>query len=53
MRATGFGIKSPKDASGEFLFPIRKADGTILEMNYKSITEQRRELLYMHKLQQQ
>lgn len=53
MRATGFGIKSPKDASGEFLFPERKADGTILDLNYKSITEQRRELLYIHKIQQQ
>jgi hypothetical protein len=39
MRATGFGIKSPKDASGEFLYPVRKADGTILDLTYKSITE--------------
>jgi hypothetical protein len=23
MRATGFGIKSPTDASGEFLMPMR------------------------------
>ena len=39
MRATGFGIKSPKDFSGDYLFPMRKGDGTILDMNYKSISE--------------
>ena len=50
MRATGFGIKSPNDASGEMGYPQRKPDGTILDMTYKSLTEQRRELLYLAKL---
>jgi len=49
MRATGFGIKSPKDHTGEFLFPMRKMDGTCLDMNHKSISEQRRELLFLKK----
>ena len=44
------GIKSPKDASGEFNFPIRKNDGRMLDMTYKSISEERREKLYLFKL---
>lgn len=47
MRATGFGIKSPKDFTGEFLFPMRKADGTILDITHKTISENRREMLFM------
>ena len=50
MRATGFGIKAPADASGEFLIPMRKKDGTNMDYNYKSITEQRREALYEEKM---
>ena len=50
MRATGFaGLKSPNDASGEMVLPLRKSDGTILDMGYKSITEARREMLYYRK----
>jgi hypothetical protein len=49
MRATGFGIKSPADASGEFLMPLRKSDGTNLDYNYKSFTEKRREALFQEK----
>lgn len=44
------GIKSPKDASGEFNFPIRNHDGKMLDMKYKSISEERREKLYLFKL---
>ena len=50
MRATGFGIKSPNDASGEMEYPQRKPDGTNLDMGYKTLTEKRRELLYLAKL---
>ena len=50
MRATGFGIKSPADATGEFLIPMRSKDGTNLDYNYKSIAEKRREALYEEKM---
>ena len=50
MRPTGFGVKAPADASADFEYPQRKPDGTILDMTYKSLTEQRRELLYLAKL---
>ena len=51
MRATGLGFRSPKDKSGEFLIPLRKSDGTNLEYAYKSISEQRREMLYKVKIE--
>ena len=50
MRPTGFGVKSPFDATADFEYPQRKPDGTCLDMTYKSLTEQRRELLYLAKL---
>ena len=46
MRSTGLGFRSPKDKSGEFLIPLRKSDGTILEYAHKTMTEQRREMLF-------
>jgi hypothetical protein len=49
MRATGFGIKSPADKSGEYVIPMRKSDGTNLDYNYKSYTEHRREALFQEK----
>ena len=51
MRATGLGFKSPKDRSGELVHPRRTNAGTILDMGLKSISDQRRELLWAHKLQ--
>ena len=51
MRATGLDFKSPKDRSGELQYPRRTNAGTILDMGLKSISDQRRELLWMHKLQ--
>lgn len=50
MRPTGLSFKSPKDKSGEFTYPIRSKEGRCLDMAYKSISEQRRELLYYYKL---
>ena len=50
MRATGFGIRSPKDATGDYLYPQMSKDGVCLDMSHKTITEQRRELMYLHKL---
>jgi len=50
MRATGFGIKSPKEATGDFLFPKFKSDGTCLIMSHKTIMERRREMLYLFKM---
>jgi hypothetical protein len=50
MRATGFGIRSPADKSGEYLIPMRKPDGTNMDYNYKSISEHRREALFHEKL---
>lgn len=50
MRATGLGFKSPKDRSGEIQYPMRKPDGTVLDMNYKTTNERRRELLFLHKI---
>ena len=49
MRPTGFYTKSPNDVSGEFLYPMRKNDGTILDFKHKSISESRRERLFLHK----
>jgi hypothetical protein len=49
MRATGFGIGSPADSSGEFLYPMRTSDGKILNYNHKTITEARREKLFIMK----
>ena len=49
MRATGFGVGSPHDYTGEYLIPMCRPDGTNLDYNYKSITEHRREMLYTHK----
>lgn len=49
MRATGFGFKSPKDYSGEYLYPMMNYNGTQLKMDYKSISEAKRESLFMHK----
>ena len=49
MRPTGFYTKCPNDTSGEFLFPMRKHDGTVLDMNHKSLHESRRERLFLHK----
>lgn len=49
MRATGFGFKSPKDYTGDYRFPMRKADGTNLDVGYKSLSDRRRELLFLTK----
>ena len=49
MRATGLGFRSPKDKSGEFVIPLRKPDGTNMEYGSKSISEQRREMLFKRK----
>ena len=49
MRATGFGFISPKDYTGDYRFPMRKPDGTNLDMKYKSISEIRREMLFLTK----
>ena len=47
MRATGFaGLKGPNEASGEMVLPLRKTDGTVLDMGYKNITQARRDMLY-------
>lgn len=50
MRPTGFGVKQMSQATADYNYPQRKADGTILDMTYKTLTEQRRELLYLAKL---
>ncbi len=50
MRATGFGFKSPKDYTGDYRYPMRKSDGTNLNVGYKSISEKRRELLFLTKM---
>ena len=47
MRATGFGQRSPNQYTADYRFPLRKADGTNLDMTYKSISEKRRELLFI------
>lgn len=49
MRATGFGFKSPKEHSGEYLLPMLKNDGRNLSMTHKTISEKRRERLFLHK----
>ena len=50
MRPTGFGVKQMSQATADYNYPLRKADGTILDFTYKTLTEQRRELLYLAKL---
>ena len=50
MRATGFGHKSPREATGDYVYPLINKDGKSLDYNNRTITEQRRELLYLHKL---
>ena len=47
MRPTGFGHRSPHQFTADFNYPLRKADGTNLDMNYKSISDKRRELLFI------
>ena len=50
MRPTGFGVKQMSQATADYTYPQRKPDGTILDMTYKTLTEQRRELLYLARL---
>ena len=50
MRPTRFAGVSPKNVTGELRYSSIKHDGTVLDMNYKSISEQRRDLLYLTKL---
>ena len=50
MRPTGFGHRSPKDATADYIYPIVDRDGKCLEMGFKTISDQRREIYYMHKL---
>ena len=49
MRATGFGIRSPKDNYGELLYPMTTSNGVKLDMYKKSLSEKRRELLFIQK----
>ena len=49
MRATGFGIRSPKDNYGELLYPMTTSTGNRLDMYKKSLSEKRRELLFIEK----
>ena len=49
MRPTGFGHKTAKDYTGEYLYPRVLPDGTSLEIKHKTLTEKRRELLFVKK----
>jgi len=49
MRATGFGFKSPKDYTGELLYPQMNYNGKNLSLTHKSISESKRENLFLHK----
>lgn len=50
MRPTGFGHRSPNEATAEYIYPGVNRDGHSLRMGSKTISDQRRELYYMHKL---
>lgn len=39
MRATGFGIRSPKDNYGELLYPMTTSSGKNLGMYKKSLSD--------------
>jgi hypothetical protein len=49
MRATGFGFKSPKEHSGEYLYPMMKNNGNSLILNQRKISDIKREGLFLHK----
>ena len=39
MRPTSFADVSPKNVTGELRYSSIKHDGTVLDMNYQSLTE--------------
>ena len=49
MRATGFGQISPYQHSGEYRHPQRDKYGANLDFNFKSLSDKRREMLFIHK----
>ena len=50
MRPTGFGHRSPNEATADYIYPVVNRDGRSLDMGYKTISDQRRELYYIHKI---
>ena len=50
MRATGLNFKSPKERTGEFVIPTTTNYGKNTDYSKKPLIDQKRELLYLHKL---
>jgi len=50
MRPTDLHYKSPKEKTGEFVIPCVTNNGINTDYNNKPLSDQKRELLYMHKL---
>ena len=50
MRPTDLHFKSPKEKTGEFIIPTSTHMGIVTDYQKKPLSDQKRELLYLHKL---